>query len=132
MTDQTVCLNCGSPVVAKYCPASGQKTATAGISLGTLAHEVPHAIFHVDRGLVPAIKALFTEPARLITEFLRGRRIVYFNPLTLLVLCSTGCATLWIVFPFKPELFRGADAVDPRVASFLSYWFKVVGASQLV
>ncbi len=131
----TRCLNCDAVVDSPFCRYCGQRASTHRITVRHLIEEIPHAIFHVDRGLVPTVKALFQRPGQLVAEFLAGRRARYFNPLTLLVICSSLCALLWTFFPFKAALFwstvpRGVESAF--LNALLERWLKLVGFSQLL
>jgi hypothetical protein len=134
MTSSRSCLNCGAALSTPYCSQCGQKAATHRISLTYLLHEIPHAIFHVDRGLIPTLVGLFRRPGVVVAEYLDGKRARYFNPLTLLVLCSSLCAAMWLIFPFKPQVFWAGHvlATDARFNQFITLWFKIVGFSQLL
>jgi Protein of unknown function (DUF3667) len=128
------CHNCGAPVHSTYCGQCGQKARTQRISFSYLLHEIPHAVFHVDRGLIPTVVGLFKRPGIVVDEYLHGKRARYFNPLTLLILCGGVCATLWLIFPFKPDVFwAGAPATGKAQPNqLISFWFKVVGFTQLL
>lgn len=80
------CLNCQAPVDLHYCPSCGQKTTTQRISLPQLIKDLPHAIFHVDRGVLYNFVQLFKRPGAAIRDYLQGRRKQFFHPATYLVL----------------------------------------------
>jgi hypothetical protein len=61
-------------------------------------HDIPHAVFHVDRGLIPTLNALIARPGAVINEYLDGKRIKYFNPLTLTAMIAGVYA---LVFSFE-------------------------------
>jgi hypothetical protein len=128
------CRNCGADASTAFCGACGQKIHVKRLWIATLLHEIPHAIFHVDRGFFPTIAGLFTRPSDVVNEYLSGKRAKYFNPLTLLVICGSLCAALWTVFPFRPELFWGG-LIGPKsetVSKLLSYWCRLVGLTQML
>jgi hypothetical protein len=56
------------------------------ISLGKLIGDVPHAIFHVDRGLFFNLIQLTKRPAASIEDYLSGNRKQFFHPASYLVL----------------------------------------------
>jgi Protein of unknown function (DUF3667) len=128
------CHNCGASTHSAYCGQCGQKAHTQRISFSYLLHEIPHAVFHVDRGLIPTVVGLFKRPGVVVDEYLHGKRARYFNPLTLLILCGGVCATLWLMFPFKPDVFwAGAPAAGKaQPHQLITFWFKVVGFTQLI
>jgi len=56
------------------------------ISLGKLVKDVPHAIFHVDRGLLFNLIQLTKRPAASIEDYLSGKRKPFFHPASYLVI----------------------------------------------
>lgn len=56
------------------------------ISLYYFISDLPHAIFHVDRGILFNFRQLFMRPAAAIQEYLDGRRKKYFHPASYLVI----------------------------------------------
>jgi hypothetical protein len=131
---QHKCRNCGADATTTFCGSCGQKVEVKRLSLATLLHEIPHAIFHVDRGFFPTIAGLFTRPGEVVSEYLSGKRAKYFNPLTLLVICGSLCAAMWTIFPFRPDLFWSGlvQPKDDTVGKLLSYWFRLVGLTQIL
>jgi hypothetical protein len=94
------CANCGTALRGTFCHACGQRGEIHPLTLPHLLHEIPHAIFHVDRGLLLTIRALALRPGRAINAYLDGHRIRYFNPLSMLVLLAGVCALAYAKFPF--------------------------------
>jgi len=56
------------------------------ISLGKLIGDVPHAIFHVDRGILFNLVQLCKRPAASIQDYLAGKRKLFFHPASYLVI----------------------------------------------
>lgn len=84
------CLNCNQPVVTKYCGNCGQKSSTHRYSLKHfIEHDFIHGVWHVDKGLLFTVKELFTRPGNSIREYILGKRVNYFNVITLLLLTAT-------------------------------------------
>ncbi|HEX5624974.1 MAG TPA: DUF3667 domain-containing protein [Saprospiraceae bacterium] len=82
----TLCKNCGEPVGLHFCPNCGQKSSVQRLELGRLIRELPHAIFHVDKGIFYNVSQLFKRPGAAIQEYLDGKRKPFFHPVTYLVL----------------------------------------------
>ncbi len=81
------CLNCNQPLQAQYCAHCGQKAATHRYSVHHFVmHDLVHGIWHVDKGLLFTIKELFTRPGHSVREYIGGKRVQYFNYVTLLLL----------------------------------------------
>ena len=81
------CLNCGNPIIDKFCPKCGQRTTVHRYSLKHFVeHDLIHGIWHVDNGILFTIKELFTRPGHSVREFINGKRVGYFSFVTLLLL----------------------------------------------
>lgn len=65
----------------------GEVMQTSGdrISLGKLISDIPHAIFHVDRGIFFNLVQLCKRPADVIQDYLAGNRKSFFHPASYLV-----------------------------------------------
>lgn len=87
MSNITHCLNCGREVSEKFCQNCGQRTSVHRYSFKHfIEHDLIHGIWHVDNGILFTIKELFTRPGQSIREFITGKRVGYFNYITLLII----------------------------------------------
>jgi len=84
----THCLNCDTALADKYCGHCGQPAATHRLSMGHLLHEIPHTIWHVDKGIFYTLRELLTRPGATILGYMRGQRARHFAPLSLLLLVT--------------------------------------------
>jgi hypothetical protein len=69
-----------------------------------LLQDLPHSVWHVDKGLLYTLRKMVTQPGRTIAEYLAGRRAQHFRPLTyLLLICGVSSllmsATQWHPIP---------------------------------
>jgi hypothetical protein len=81
------CLNCGHIITEKYCGNCGQKAATHRFDLRHFfEHDIVHGVFHLDKGFPFTIKQMFSRPGFAVREYIEGKRISYFNPVTFLLL----------------------------------------------
>jgi hypothetical protein len=128
------CVNCDTPLQGAYCHVCGQKAATQRFSLAHLLHEIPHAVFHVDRGFFATLRHLFTRVGGLVNDYLDGKRARYFNPFTLLVILAGLSGLLYSAFPFQFEAaaptYVPAEDVA-RYREFLRLNFKYYSPSLL-
>ena len=83
------CLNCGHTYMGNFCPQCGQKKNTHKFTLVNILHEVPHSVFHVDKGFPYTFKELIYRPGNAIREYISGKRVTHFSPFAyLLILCT--------------------------------------------
>lgn len=80
------CRNCGYVFAGNYCPQCSQRADTHRITWHYIWHELPHSVWHVDKGILFTIRELFTRPGYTIREFLDGKRVNHYRPLALLLL----------------------------------------------
>ena len=81
-----LCKNCSEQVDQKYCPNCGQKATTGRISLPGLIRDLPHAVFHIDKGILFNVVQLFKRPGPAIIDYLDGKRKNFFHPASYLVI----------------------------------------------
>jgi len=51
-----------------------------------MEHDVIHGVWHVDKGILYTLKALFTRPGYSVREYIEGKRAHHFNFVTLIIL----------------------------------------------
>jgi hypothetical protein len=81
------CLNCNQSITTNFCGNCGQKSTTHRYSLKHfIEHDFIHGVWHIDKGILYTVKALFTRPGHSVREYVLGKRAGYFNFITLLLL----------------------------------------------
>ena len=80
------CKNCGTPITLHFCANCGQKASIGRITIGGLIRDLPHAIFHVDRGFFYNFLNLLKRPGSTIIQYLEGKRKPFFHPASYLVI----------------------------------------------
>ena len=81
-----ICKNCNNSFEGKYCNMCRQSADTWRITWRELTHHLPHAIFHVDRGLLHTVKGMTLRPGEVIRGYIDGKRVQHFNPLLFFIL----------------------------------------------
>lgn len=84
----TTCKNCDNTVEGKFCSSCGQAADTHRISTHFLWHDIQHGLLHVDKGILFTAKELFTRPGHSIREFLEGKRVKHFKPLSMVLILA--------------------------------------------
>lgn len=82
------CLNCGAHVEAKFCPQCGQENIeTREPFLHFLIHSIGH-YFHFDSKFQKSFIPLITQPGKLTTEYIAGKRASYIHPVSMYLFIS--------------------------------------------
>jgi hypothetical protein len=108
------CLNCGTTVVGRFCHVCGQENVVPKESFGKLVIHFFYDITHFDSKFFDTLRYLLFRPGFLSTEYIRGRRAGYLNPVKMYVFTS---AIFFLVFFLvaKPEDFVNRDYDKPIV-----------------
>ncbi|HEU4789751.1 MAG TPA: DUF3667 domain-containing protein [Flavobacterium sp.] len=92
------CKNCHQTFKGHYCSNCGQTAETHPINLHFLWHDIQHGLFHFDNGITYTAKQLFTRPGHSIREFIEGKRVKHFKPISLVVVLATAYIALIHLF----------------------------------
>jgi hypothetical protein len=85
----TICKNCNNHFEGKFCNNCGQSANIQKINFHFLWHEFQHGFFHLDKGIFYTIKQLFLRPGHSIREFIEGKRVNHFKPISLIIVLAT-------------------------------------------
>ncbi|MFN0290697.1 DUF3667 domain-containing protein [Pedobacter helvus] len=83
------CKNCGHRYQGKYCPECGQSANVDKIDFHYFLHDIPHSVFHVDRGFFYTLRHLISRPGKALNDYLSGKRVKHFRPFAFVVIMST-------------------------------------------
>lgn len=111
----TACLDCGAALTDRFCAHCGQAAATHRITLKhLLLHDLPHSIWHVDKGLAYTFYQMLTRPGLTIRGYLAGQRTRQFRPVSYLLLL-VGLSAL-VMSAFQLDLQHAMVAAQPTTA----------------
>ncbi len=82
------CQNCNTPLSGNYCTNCGQSAGTHRINSHFLWHDIQHGLLHLDKGILFTTKELFTRPGHTVREFLNGKRVRHFKPISLVLVLA--------------------------------------------
>ena len=82
------CKNCGNSIKGNYCSNCGQKANEKRFTIANLPGEFIHGFFHLHGGFFYTLKEISIHPGEMLRGFIAGKRIIYFNPFTFVVLIS--------------------------------------------
>lgn len=89
------CLNCNAQVYGKFCHICGQENYVPKESFWHLVTHFVEDITHFDGKFFTSLKLLITRPGFLSTEYLRGKRNSYLNPIRMYIFTS---ALFFLIF----------------------------------
>jgi len=84
-----ICKNCDNNFEGNFCNHCGQAADTHKVTMHFIWHDLQHGLFHFDNGIFYTIKQLLTRPGNTIREFIDGKRVRHFKPLSLVVVFAT-------------------------------------------
>ena len=76
------CRNCGAQLQGAYCSSCGQP-AHLHRSLGSIAHEILHGVFHFEGKIWRTIPALLFHPGQLTRRYIDGERAKFVSPMAM-------------------------------------------------
>lgn len=82
------CLNCQAQLVGRYCHVCGQENLEPKETVWHLVSHFFNDITHFDGKFFSTVKYLLRRPGFLSTEYLKGRRMAYLNPIRMYVFTS--------------------------------------------
>lgn len=88
-----ICKNCSHHFKGNFCPNCGQSAKVEPIGLKYFLHDIPHSVFHLDKGFPYTFKELLLRPGKTLREYLDGKRVKHFKPFAYVIIM----ATLYIV-----------------------------------
>ncbi len=92
------CLNCGAVVEGRYCPACGQENLEPKQTLWHLLTHFFSDITHFDGKFFTTVRPLIFRPGFLSSEYIKGRRTKYLDPVRMYLFISAIFALVFISF----------------------------------
>jgi hypothetical protein len=92
------CKNCSHIYKGHFCSNCGQTSDTHRLNFHFLWHEIRHSLFHFDEGILYSGKQLFSKPGHTIREFIEGKRVKQFKPISLVIVLATLYGLLYHYF----------------------------------
>jgi len=105
---EIICKNCHQVFKGHYCNNCGQTAETHKINVHFLWHDIQHGLLHFDKGILYSLKQLFTRPGHSVREFIEGKRVRHFKPLSLVVVLATLYG--FLIHYFHISYFKGESS----------------------
>jgi Protein of unknown function (DUF3667) len=85
-----ICPNCSTILKSddNYCSLCGQENHDLKVPVGHLVYETVESITHFDTKLYTTLKAIFTSPGKLTSDFLIGKRARHVHPIRFYIFIS--------------------------------------------
>lgn len=122
----TSCKNCGYQADLKFCPNCGQKVSVKRIEFRSLVKDLPHAVWHVDKGFLFNVIQLFKRPGYAIKDYLDGKRKNFYHPLSYMLIVL---ATMLLAMSFLKVHYYNA-VQDAWMSSEKAGFWKEYDATQ--
>ena len=81
-TNETACLNCGTPLAGPHCHQCGQR-AHVHRTLSAFFHDLLHGVLHFEGKTWRTLPLLVWKPGQLTREYIEGKRARYVSPIAL-------------------------------------------------
>lgn len=102
-----ICKNCGAVVEGNYCSNCGQPLATHDINTSFVVHDLQHGLMHINGGILHSARELFTRPGHSIREYIEGKRMKHYKPLSMLIVLAGFYSLLYHALDIN--VFRGIE-----------------------
>lgn len=89
-----ICKNCHQSFKGHYCNNCGQTAETHKLNFHYIWHDIQHGLLHFDKGIAYTAKQLFTRPGHSIRDFIEGKRVKHFKPISLVMILATAYVAL--------------------------------------
>ncbi|MEG3164852.1 DUF3667 domain-containing protein [Sphingomonas sp. PB2P19] len=107
---EPLCLNCGTRLIGEHCHACGQ-AGHVHRSLGGIAHEIGHGVFHFEGKIWRTLPMLVLHPGALTRRYVHGERARFVSPLALFLF------TVFLMFATISAVGGDVSEVAQRAAS---------------
>nr|WP_320059460.1 DUF3667 domain-containing protein [uncultured Bacteroides sp.] len=78
------CNNCHIEFEGNYCSNCGQSRSASRFTYKSVIKSIFHSLSHIDGSFFSTIKELFIRPGYMISDYIAGRRVIYFPPIQML------------------------------------------------
>ena len=118
------CKNCSNEFEGKFCNNCGQPASTHPMDFHSLWHDIQHGLFHFDSGILYTAKVLFTRPGKAIHEYIDGKRVRYFKPISFVVILATIYGLLFHTFHIEmdPIISTSGSSEIQKIAAGINEW----------
>ena len=88
------CKNCNQHFKGNYCNNCGQAASTGRLNFDSIWEDIKYGLFHFNHKIVFTTRQLFYRPGHAIRDYIEGKRLDYFKPISFLLLLASVYALL--------------------------------------
>ncbi|KUJ52058.1 DUF3667 domain-containing protein [Chryseobacterium sp. JAH] len=120
------CKNCGNLFDGNYCNQCGQSAKTKRINYEFLWEDIQHGLLHYDKGIGYSLKKLFEKPGYVISDYIEGKRVNHFRPISMVIIVATIYALIYHLLDLnhRSAIDESSGAVLEKIFEHY-YWFVV-------
>lgn len=120
------CKNCNHTYKGNYCPNCGQQAKTHKLNFHFLLHDIQHGIFHFDNGIFYSIGQLFKRPGHTIREYIEGKRVKHFKPISMVVILASVYGLLIHYFDIRlgKEIINNGSSYEHFIQEKTNRWIE--------
>jgi hypothetical protein len=104
------CKNCGNQFEGKYCNNCGQHADIQKLNFNEIWKELQYWLLRYNSEIIYTAFQLYTRPGNAIREYIEGKRIKYFKPISLVIVLSAIYAVLNHLFDI--QILSATDVSD--------------------
>lgn len=86
--EQHICKNCNNTFSGNYCNNCGQHADIKRIGHGSIWNDIKYGLFHYNSKVGYTTKQLLLRPGHTIREYIEGKRVKHFQPLSYVVILT--------------------------------------------
>ncbi len=86
---KVTCKNCNYIYQGHFCCNCGQSSDTHRLNFRFLRTEFQRGLLHFDEGILYSGKQLFSRPGHTIREYIQGKRVKHFKPISLVIILAS-------------------------------------------
>ncbi len=122
----TTCKNCGNSFEGNYCNHCGQSAKTRRINHEFLWEDIQHGLLHYDKGIGYSLKKLFQKPGYVIEDYIEGKRVNHFRPISMVIIMATIYALIYhfLDLNHRSALDESSGLILEKIFEHY-YWFVV-------
>ena len=120
------CKNCGNLFDGNYCNQCGQSAKTKRINYEFLWEDIQHGLLHYDKGIGYSLKKLFEKPGYVISDYIEGKRVNHFRPISMVIIVATIYALIYHLLDLnhRSAIDESSGVVLEKIFEHY-YWFVV-------